>query len=334
MTYLGQLTGISDITFDPSYFGGGTHENRDGQELDVHVDFNKDAKTGMYRRLNLLIYLNTEWEDSWGGQIEIHSNPRDPFSNQVTSFSPIFNRCVIFETHETSWHGFPRITLPNEKKHLSRKSFSVYFYSIHPPECGDVPLHSTFYVQRWLSKSIQPGEILSQDAYREVVSLLRKRDLWIEYYQKKEIDFSREREQFQKTVAMMEVAQGPTLFGYASYSGKLQDWYYDGWCGPDLHFQLKAERPANEITLNAFIPIGTLDENILKIEIDGELRGQAIVPSGTVTPITLKINLKALETVSIRVIAKKSFIPLQMTGQGDDGRALSWMIKNMYTEHS
>jgi len=66
------LTGIDDLISDPTLFGGGTHENLAGQGLNVHVDFNIDERRMLHRRVNLLIYLNKEWDETWGGAIELH----------------------------------------------------------------------------------------------------------------------------------------------------------------------------------------------------------------------------------------------------------------------
>ncbi|HEY5862378.1 MAG TPA: 2OG-Fe(II) oxygenase, partial [Casimicrobiaceae bacterium] len=89
------LAGIADLIADPTLFGGGTHENRDGQGLNVHVDFNIDEGRMLHRRINLLIYLNKEWDPSWGGSIELHSDPYKP-ADRVQSFVPLFNRAVMF----------------------------------------------------------------------------------------------------------------------------------------------------------------------------------------------------------------------------------------------
>jgi hypothetical protein len=179
-----ELTGIPDLIADETLFGGGTHENRDGQYLDVHVDFNIDERRMLHRRLNLLVYLNTEWEEKWGGLIELHSNPRAPDANEVKSFLPLFNRAVIFETNEYSWHGFERINLPADKKHLSRKSVSIYLYTKDRPAEEVVAPHTTFYLARPLSPEIsQEGRTLSHDDMQKIRLAIANRDGLLAMYQ-------------------------------------------------------------------------------------------------------------------------------------------------------
>lgn len=189
--FVSELTGIPDLVHDAEMFGGGTHENLEGQELDPHVDFNFLRDLGLHRRLNLLLYLNKEWDDEWGGSLELHSNPRRPEENQVRVITPLFNRGVIFETSERSWHGFRRIRLPEGRKHLSRKLLSVYLYTRERPADQRVPPHGTFYVQRPLPAQLVPGRSLSAEDIGEVEALLTRRDEWIEFYQRKELEDSR-----------------------------------------------------------------------------------------------------------------------------------------------
>src|SRR4029079_2265767 len=92
---IGRITGIPDLLYDPWYFGGGTHENRNGQDLDAHVDFNRHPLERWHRRLNLIVYLNHDWDDAWGGSLQLHSDPRSP-DDRTTLVTPLYNRCVIF----------------------------------------------------------------------------------------------------------------------------------------------------------------------------------------------------------------------------------------------
>lgn len=171
-----RLTGIDDLLYDPDYFGGGTHENRDGQSLDTHIDFNYHPATGWHRRLNLIVYLNPEWCDGWGGALELQRDPHDRANNEVVSVAPLFNRCVIFETTERSWHGFPAITLPPEQVGTSRRSVALYFYTRERPAEETATAHSTVYVDRPLPAHITAGHVLDDHDVAALQELLARRD--------------------------------------------------------------------------------------------------------------------------------------------------------------
>ena len=172
---VGRLTGIPDLLYDPWYFGGGTHENRDGQDLDAHVDFNKHPIERWHRRLNLIVYLNPAWDDAWGGSLQLHSDPRAR-DDRVTTISPLYNRAVIFETTEWSWHGFPRITLPHDPRGLSRKSVALYFYTTDRPAEELADTHSTIYVDQPLPQRFRDGLTLKANDVEELHVLLARRD--------------------------------------------------------------------------------------------------------------------------------------------------------------
>jgi len=172
-----QLTGIQQVHYDPFYFGGGTHENRAGQDLDPHVDFNYHPVSNQHRRLNLIIYLNDEWDDAWGGSLQLHRDPYlEPDEDEIVTVTPLMNRCVIFETTEHSWHGFERIKLPEDKQHLSRKSFAVYFYTDVRPSAETGVEHSTIYVERHLPARFKTGTALTEEDVGEIKRLLARRD--------------------------------------------------------------------------------------------------------------------------------------------------------------
>lgn len=190
------VTGIPDLKYDRRMFGGGTHENLDGQELDPHVDFN--MLHGWHRRLNVIVYLNEEWHDEWGGAIELHSDPRNPDHDRIQSILPAYNRAVIFETNEHSWHGFRKIVLPPDKRHLSRKSLSIYLYTADRPAAEKAPPHGTFYVSRPLPAHIVAGHTMTSADVAEVRELMQRRDKMIELLQREQLEASRKLAPFRR----------------------------------------------------------------------------------------------------------------------------------------
>lgn len=174
---ISRITGIPDLQYDPYYFGGGTHENLHGQGLDAHVDFNFHPKTRQHRRLNLIFYLTEEWNDDWGGSIQLHRDPSlPPSQDEIVTITPLFNRCVIFETTESSWHGFPRIDLPDDRRDLSRKSFALYYYTDTRPAEELGPEHSTIYVEQHLPEDWHAGMTLDGAQLQHIRNLVGSRD--------------------------------------------------------------------------------------------------------------------------------------------------------------
>jgi hypothetical protein len=126
---LEKLTGEGPLISDPFFEGGGLHQIERGGFLAVHSDFNRPRHLPIYRRLNLIIYLNEDWDESFGGDLELWS--RDGKS-KAASVAPIANRAVIFTTDATSYHGHPTpLTCPPDR---CRRSLALYYYSVQPAE--------------------------------------------------------------------------------------------------------------------------------------------------------------------------------------------------------
>ncbi|MEO7252353.1 MAG: 2OG-Fe(II) oxygenase [Arenimonas sp.] len=202
------ITGIPDLQYDPYYFGGGTHDNRNGQALDAHVDFNRHPVTHAHRRLNLIVYLNPEWEAQWGGILELHSDPRAA-DDQITGVLPLFNRAVIFETTEHSWHGFSPIKLPPDRENLARRSIALYFYTAERPAEEQADSHSTVYVDRPLPDRYATGLALTQADVDELQRLLQGRD---QHIQRLYRDAQTLRAQLEQSLRTVGLVRGSLLF--------------------------------------------------------------------------------------------------------------------------
>lgn len=182
LALMSEVTGIPGLVFDPSYFGGGTHENLDDMELDAHVDFTVHPDGLLYRRLNLLLYLNEDWKEGWGGALRLHTDPWGPAEKDaVKTVLPLMNRAVVFAADRRSWHGFETI-VPETGRTLSRKSFAAYLYT---KEKGDdeplVPRDLTVFVPPPLPERFRAGLTLSEEDARLLRRLVARRDIRLKY---------------------------------------------------------------------------------------------------------------------------------------------------------
>lgn len=121
---LENISNIKGLIPDPYYLGAGFHEIGTGGHLSVHVDFNHHKVMNLERRINMLIYLNKDWESEYGGQLELWD--RD-MKQCVRTVVPLFNRCVMFNTTDSSYHGNPNPV--RHPKGATRKSIALYYYT-------------------------------------------------------------------------------------------------------------------------------------------------------------------------------------------------------------
>ena len=147
LEFLEALTGIDGLIPDPYFGGAGPHQIERGGFLKVHADFNWHPKLKLDRRLNLLVYLNEDWEEGYGGHLELWDRAMTRCARKVL---PVFNRTVVFSTTDTSYHGHPEpLTCPEGR---TRKSVSFYYYTNGRPTEERSDPHDTIF------QRTRPGE--------------------------------------------------------------------------------------------------------------------------------------------------------------------------------
>lgn len=136
LEFLEQATGVSPLYADCGLNGGGWHIHKSGGKLNPHLDYSIHPKLGLQRKLNIIVYLTADWQPGWGGstglwrQEEAVKKPGE----LVIQVEPVFNRAIIFDTTQNSWHGLPApINCPEG---ICRKTLAVY-YLIPPEENAD-----------------------------------------------------------------------------------------------------------------------------------------------------------------------------------------------------
>ena len=143
LAFLEGLSGITGLLPDPYFEGGGFHEISAGGLLGIHADFRIHERLHLQRRLNLLIYLNEDWQDEWNGRLELWDRK---MQGCVKAISPLINRCVVFNTDADSYHGHPDpLATPPDVK---RRSIALYYYTASKAVYREVPNLSTMYHAR------------------------------------------------------------------------------------------------------------------------------------------------------------------------------------------
>jgi hypothetical protein len=127
LTTIRQITEIEDLETDPHLHGGGLHAHCYRGRLDLHLDYSIHPITLKERRLNLIVYLNSEWKEDWGGELELwdHGDEGHP-ETLAKAIAPKHNQAILFRTSDTSYHGVPNaIAEPT----AVRKSMAIYYVS-------------------------------------------------------------------------------------------------------------------------------------------------------------------------------------------------------------
>lgn len=165
INFLEQLTGIENLIPDPSLEGGGLHQILPGGLLKIHADFNKHPKTDLDRRLNVLVYLNKDWQDEYGGHFELWN---EAMTQAEVRILPLFNRMAIFSTTSKSYHGHPdALKCPVDR---SRKSIAMYYYTNGRPEhelVEGLKNHSTLFKNRNSLKEVEGNKLTAREVIKK-----------------------------------------------------------------------------------------------------------------------------------------------------------------------
>ena len=331
LDYVSAITGIPDLLYDPDYIGGGTHENRQGQGLDPHVDFNFHPRTHWHRRLNLIVYLNPEWDDAWGGALQLHSDPWDPATNRTTSISPLFNKAVVFETTETSWHGFTQIRLPPERAELSRKSFAIYLYTVDRPTEQTAASHATVYVPEAMPTDWQAGRVLSAGDLLEVGNRFAGMRGQLHFLYEREKTFSAQIAALEGALNEARAAQRLELQGYATQPEGTRGIWPDQWAGVDVAATIVPTRDMRALQLEVWVPPQISAAQQLRIAF-GDTHATRDAAPGKSTRIVLPFKAKAGEAVPLHIQTNQSWKP-SADGSSSDERALAYRILSAVIEH-
>ena len=331
LDYVSRVTGIPDLLYDPDYVGGGTHENRDGQSLDAHVDFNYHPRTQWHRRLNLIVYLNPRWEADWGGVLELHSDPWNASSEQAIGVRPLFNTCAIFETTESSWHGFSQIHLPAEDAHLSRKSFAIYLYTRERPAEHTAPPHATIYVPQSMPAHLQAGAVLEEGDVRDLQQRFSRLRTQLRYLYEREKRFGAQIQSLERALGEARAAQRLDLQGYATQPQGVRGLWPDGWAGAELDAVFVPSRRTRRLKLELWVPPQLGDGQELRIELADRAWSQQLRP-GLCTPVDLELAARPGEVVALSIRASSAWTPAA-SSESSDQRPLAYRVLSAALEH-
>ena len=330
--WLSSVTGIEDLVWGgENTYGGGTHENLHDAELDIHLDFNFDDRNQYHRRINVLLYLNPEWQEDWGGSLELHKDPRVPATNYVKAFPPLANRAVIHETNDHSWHGFKRIKLPEDKQHLSRKSLALYFYTKDRPQEEIRGNHTTHYIHWPLPETFKVGEVITTDMHQDVHRLVSKRDSFINFFHDKEVEQAATIKHLNNRFNDLLDRATPPLLGYVTRQvGKQIGFFEDGWIASRFSMGFVAQRTIKKAKLKLAVP----DNHRGDYKIEGRVGDASfdVKKSNFSGTIEIDCKVKIEKGSDFKVIIKTQSDMANQTG--GDQRDIAILLQQIEFEHA
>jgi len=305
LAIISALTGINDLLPDTKMLGGGAHEYFDGQGLDPHIDANYLDSKRLYRRLNMQLFLNKDWDDSWGAVAELHSDPRNPSKDKISTISPVFNKCVIFEISEHSWHGISKVCLPKNQKSLSRKSLNLYIYTRNRPTDETVPSHSAIYAHPPIPEWFKSGYALKDEDIIEVRDLLKKRDRNIERLLEKEMSVSEKMHQITSQTEQMIAQKTPAVVGCVDLIKMPENyWAHDDWVAPNFEAEFLPYEKISGVIIRGRIVEDSPKDITLQASLDGKTLGEFQI-TGDSFEWLLKLSWDASKSFKLGITGDK-----------------------------
>ena len=131
-----EITGNQGIQADVGLHGGGWHAHAKSGKLNVHLDYSIHPKLQLERHYNLIIYITPDWNPQWGGGLELWDHAEDGTPSELAvTVENRFNRAVLFDTTQNSWHGLPKdLTCPEG---VMRRSMAVYYVTEPEPNVNN-----------------------------------------------------------------------------------------------------------------------------------------------------------------------------------------------------
>ena len=138
--WLQEVTDTVDLIPDPHLIGAGYMKSFSGDSLKIHTDFNWNDELRLHRMLSVVIYLNEEWEEDWGGQLQFYDTNRKKVHTKVPVGA---GNCVIWNYNNFAFHGYPDPMQCPEGK--SRKGIRLFYYVSNAKHDDKHPPHRSLY---------------------------------------------------------------------------------------------------------------------------------------------------------------------------------------------
>lgn len=173
LEFLEEMTGIKGLIPDPHFAGGGLHETASGGHLSIHADFNVQKRLKIRRRMNLILFLNEDWKDEYGGHLELWSTD---MKERRRSVAPVIGRTVVFNTEEDSYHGHPDPT--TSPPDVFRRSLALYYYTAFEGAVAPQVRTTQFKARPGSKDANPPAKVRMMEIMRDFVPPILARRLY------------------------------------------------------------------------------------------------------------------------------------------------------------